>query len=134
MDTGTGFSVIDIGTLRRLNLENTVDKSRARPLINASGDKMQITGSVNIEVKLPGINMYNHTLQVLNSLTYSNILIGRDFMSKFGSIKFDFVNNKIQLGQVWLNGLSVANNIVRLCENTKIPARSEHTVLVKYTT
>lgn len=100
MDTGSGCSIIDLGTLQRIGLDNCIDKRSPKSLINASGDTMNILGSVKIDVTIAGSQPRNHVFQVLDSLTYSNVLLGRDFMRLFGSVQFDFARNRIQLGTV----------------------------------
>ena len=50
--------------------------------------------------------MTEHIFQVLDSVSYSNVLLSRDFMRPFGSVQFDFAKNKIQLGPLSLSGLS----------------------------
>ena len=125
LDTGSGASVLDLGTLQKIGLDAHVDKASAKSLINASGDKMKILGSVHAR---------DHIFQVLDSVTYANILLGRDFMKKFGAVRFDFSSNIIELGTLAIKGLSTACNNVRLCENTAIPARSEKVLFVKCST
>ena len=41
---------------------------------------------------------------MLDTNSYSNVIPGRDFMKTFGSVKFDFVKNRVRLGKTWLNG------------------------------
>ena len=83
LDTGSGTSVIDLGTLQKIGLDNRIDKSSEKSLINASGDQMKLLGSVFIPVTIPGPRPQEQAFQVLDSVTYSNILLGRDFMRKF---------------------------------------------------
>ena len=134
MDTGSGCSIIDLGTLQRIGLDNCIDKSSPKALINASGDTMKILGTVKIDVTIAGSQPRNHVFQVLDSVTYSNVLLGRDFMRHFGSVQFDFARNSIQLGKLSLSGLSPNTARVRLCENVTIPPRSEAVLLVKSST
>ena len=134
LDTGSGASVLDLGTLQKIGLDAHVDKTSAKSLINASGDKMKILGSVHVKVTLPGSQPRDHVFQVLDSVTYANILLGRDFMKKFRAVRFDFSSNIIELGTLAIKGLSTACNNVRLCENTVIPARSEKVFFVKCST
>ena len=89
LDTGSGTSIIDYGTLRKIGLDNLIDQTSAKSLINASGDPMKILGSVDISVTLPGSQPRNQVFQVLDTVTYSNILLGRDFMKQFGKVKFN---------------------------------------------
>ena len=132
MDTGSGCSIIDLGTLKRIDLDNCIDKRSPKSLINASGDTMKISGTVKIDVTIAGSQPRNHVFQVLDSRTYSNVLLGRDFMRLFGSVQFDFARNKIHLGKLSLSGLSPHTARVRLCENITIPPRS--VLLVKSST
>ena len=134
MDTGSGCSIIDLGPLQRIGLDNCIDKSSPKALINASGDTMKILGTVKIDVTIGGSQPRNHVFQVLDSVTYSNVLLGRDFMRHFGSVQFDFARNSIQLGKLSLSGLSPNTARVRLCENVTIPPRSEAVLLVKSST
>ena len=134
LDTGSGTSIIDYGTLRKIGLDNLIDQTCAKSLINASGDPMKILGSVDISVTIPGSQPRNQVFQVLDTVTYSNILLGRDFMKQFGKVKFNFDKNTIELGELSITGLSTTNNHVRLCENTTIPARSEKVLFVKCST
>ena len=131
MDTGSGCSIIDLGTLQKIGLDNCNDKRSPKSLINASGDTMKIVGTVKIDVTFAGSQPRNHAFQVLDTLTYSNVLIGRDFMHLFSSVRFDFARNKIQLGNLSLSGLSSKTARVRLNECVTIPSHSESVVLVK---
>ncbi len=42
---------------------------------------MKILGTVKFEVTIAGSQSRNHVFQVLNSITYSDVLPDRDFMS-----------------------------------------------------
>ena len=73
----------------------------------------------------------SHDFRVVKTKTCSNILLGRDFMTKFGSITFDFKKNKIKLGNKWPPGLTLDNTQrVRVLTKTIIPARTEQTTAV----
>ena len=60
---------------------------------------MKILGSVFISVTIPGSQPREQVFQVLDSATYSNILLGRDFMRQFGTVRFNFIENRIELGK-----------------------------------
>ena len=94
---------------------------------------MKILGSVDISVTIPSSQPRNQVFQVLDTVTYSNILSGSDFMKQIGKVKFEFDKNTIELGELSITGLSTTNNHVRLCENTTIPARSEKVLFVPST-
>ena len=131
LDSGAGPSVIDMGTLEILGLCGTVSECEDN-LVNASGDSMDIAGVVKLSVKLPQIKPVTHEFKVLNSKTYSNVLLGRDFMKPFGTVTFDFVENSVRLGRTWLKGVRVrSKEKVRVNEKTVVPARSEQVVAVR---
>ena len=95
---------------------------------------MDILGTVNMEVKFNRMKPIVHEFKVLNTRTYSNVLIGQDLMKMFGTVKFDFTKNQVQLGNIWHNGTTLnGKEQVHIKERTIIPARSEQTVLVKCT-
>ena len=90
---------------------------------------MDIVGTINIEVKFNGMTPLTYEFKVLNTKTYANILLGRDLMKIFGTVKFDFDNNRVQLADFWQQGLSVCTKEqVRIKEKTIIPSRTEQTV------
>ena len=86
LDTGASLSVIDMGTIDHMKL---VDNIRSIPnnspkCIDASGNLMQIIGTVELKVKLVGTaNVIIHKFRVLNTQSYSNIIFGRDLMKKY---------------------------------------------------
>ena len=98
LDSGAGCCLIDLGSLETVGAAGNISPISSN-LYNASGEKMDICGVVTLEVKLRGIKTVNQEFKVLNSKSYSNILLGRDFMKRFGSIKLDFVKNRVKLGK-----------------------------------
>ena len=56
---------------------------------------MDIAGVVKIQVKLHRVKPVTHEFKVLNAKTYSNVLLGRDFMKLFGTVTFDFESNSV---------------------------------------
>ena len=61
---------------------------------------MDIMGSVNISLDMPDAAIL-HNFRVLNSKTYRNVLLGRDFLAKFDRIEFDFAKNRVRIGKHW---------------------------------
>ena len=121
-----------MGSVEKLGLTQDIIPSKNHHLVNASGHSMDIVGTINIEVKFNGMIPLTHEFKVLNTKTYANILLGRDLMKIFGTVKFDFDNNRVQLANVWQQGLNVrTKEQVPIKEKTIIPARTERTVLVK---
>ena len=100
--------------------------------INASGNEMDIVGVVDIPVMLSNKHTIVQEFKVLNSKSYSIILLGRDFMKKHKTVKFDFEKNKVQFGGSWINCMHVdVREKVRLSRRTTIPARSETVISVR---
>ena len=127
MDSGAGASVIDIGTLKYIGLDKEVKKLSEldQPLINASGNEMDILGVVNIPVTVDNGKVVQQEFKVLNS-SHAIILMGQDYMSRYKRVTFDFVNNRVQLSKTWVNGVRIkSKEKVRLGARTTIPARSE---------
>ena len=99
LDTGAGPSVIDFGTLEHLGLSEAVRK-RDGGLVNASGDPMEVMGVVDIIVTIQNMRPIMHEFAVINTKSYRNVLLGRDFMKRFKKVTFDFAKNKVKLGAV----------------------------------
>ena len=134
MDTGAGVSLIDYNSLKHIGLHNNIKsrKSGDNGIINASGNEMDIVGIVDIPVVMGNTKTVIQEFKVLNTESYSIILMGRDFMSKFKTVKFDFVRRKVQLGKTWISCLHVdVQEKVRLLKRTVIPARSETMISVR---
>ena len=133
LDSGAGCSVMDIGTLGELGLQDNIVPCSDH-LVNASGERMDIAGVVNVRLQLHGIKAIKHEFKVLNAKTFSNVLLGRDFMKLFGKVTFDFDNNQVRLGRTWIKSAHVKfKEKVRLIRDTVIPARSEQVVTVRCT-
>ena len=74
MDSGAGPSVIDMGTLELLGLQNKITPCTEN-LVNASGHDMDIAGVVGIKVQIHGTKPVRHEFKVLNAKTYTNVLL-----------------------------------------------------------
>ena len=112
-----------------LGLEKLVNPSTYN-IINASGEIMDISGSVELNMSVAGVRS-KQNFKVLNTETYTNVILGRDFMSKFHSIEFDLVNHKEKLGKVWLHAVRSKNEErVRNTNKITIQGRAESIVNV----
>ena len=133
LDSGAiGASVIDTGTLQRLNLLSHVVYDTGRGCTDASGNKMKIVGTVELQIEILGTGKtITHEFRVLNADSGNDVICGTDFMSKFGSVEFDFAGNRVRLGKCWLKPVNGKRESVRLCENETISSRSEKVISVK---
>ena len=113
-----------------LGLQASIDNSQ-HIIIDASGKTMNISGSIDLKLSIQGSNM-KQNFKVLNSKSYNNVILGRDFMSKFPSVEFDFANGKVKLGTVWHQCVNVQREeITRVKDKVTIASRSESVVNVK---
>ena len=131
LDSGAGCCIVDLGTLERIGLHNDIQRTSSL-LINASGDKMDIMGVIKIPIRIGNLAPIMQEFKVLNTKTYRNILIGRDYMKLFDTITFDLKNNRVRLGDTWLKCISlIAKETVRLNKPTTVKARSEQVIDVR---
>ena len=131
IDSGAKWSVIDIGTVSTIGLEKEIRRN-SRDLINASGEKMDIIGEVDIIIKSDKISPVTHPFKVLNTRTFSNILLGRDFMRHYGKVTFDFEKNRLKLDKWWIKTVTInRKDNVRMSKNSTIPARTEAVTTVR---
>ena len=90
LDSGAGVSIIDERSLNRLKGSAAIS-NLDEDLIDASGNKMDIVGKVCIKVLIKGSRQpVFHEFRVVNTNRCTNILLGRDFLKRFGSVTFDF--------------------------------------------
>ena len=132
LDSGAGCSVIDLGSVEKLGLSQNIIQA-SHKLIDASGNNMDIIGTITTVVNFNRMRPINYEFKVLNSKTYTNILSGRDLMKMYGTVTFDFSNYRVQLRRVWQNGLTINVRNKHVFKKVTIPARSEQTVLVRCT-
>ena len=113
LDTGASASIIDLGTVQRLQLESLVKRNGGNPVncFDASGNKMNIIGSILLSVGLIGCNdKIDHNFLVLDIQSNRSLLLGRDAMKKFKSVTFDFETKKIKIGSPGCNWLPIRTN------------------------
>ena len=71
-------------------------------------------------------------MKILNSKSYRNVILGRDFLSKFSNVQFDFKKQRVKLGYYWHSCMKLNQpSVVLLAENIELPARTESVVIVK---
>ena len=79
LDSGSGHSILDLCTVEALGLKNDIipkessDDSMEKPefdLLDASGNKMNIVGSVPVTVTIPGLPDKLQTFCVLDAIFF----------------------------------------------------------------
>ena len=93
---------------------------------------MNILGVVKIPTIVNNTGLVVHEFKVLDTRSYANILMGRDFLQLFNSVKFDFRGNRVQLGKSWVPCVNLkTKETVRVNEYTIIKERSEQVISVR---
>ena len=100
LDSGAGISVTDIETLTSLGLDQniTTEEGNLRAFDN---DVKQSIGYIHLNVGM-GSAKVNQKFKVVKSQGSMTIILGRDFLYKFGSTEFDWLNGRVRLGKEWL--------------------------------
>ena len=98
LDTGARPSVIDIRTLAELGLE---DKLVELPdqVFGLCKSLVEVKGHVDVEIQVAEEIPVVTRMKVLDSQE-ATILLGREFLRKFGSVTFDFEKGNIRLGRL----------------------------------
>ena len=92
LDTGAKPSVIDLGTVKRLGLEQDVREEPGR-VYGLCKSPVQVRGSIEIPIQLGDGIPQVARLQVLES-EEPTLLLGRSYMRNFGSVLFDWDRGK----------------------------------------
>ena len=102
LDTGAKPLVIDRGTLCGLGLVSRMVTSPSRVFgLGKSGIRVQ--GHVDVTIQVPGaaVEPVLTRVKVLDS-EEPTLLLGREFLNRFGSVTFDWKNESIRLGSAWV--------------------------------
>ena len=128
MDSGSGRSVIDIGTLETIGADYKIVKDDTVQLLNASNEVMDVLGKCTIRLSIPKLGKtLDHEFTVLNVRTYKTLLLGRDFFRKMGEVTIDVEKGRIKMCGRWIKGEKSSKRVqVRTREKFTLPARSEH--------
>ena len=135
LDSGSGVSVMDLGTFECLELNSEIKnlKKCDEVLRDASDNTMDVLGVAEIVVQVCGTGKrFSQEFCILNQRSYRNVILGRDLMKKFKKVTFDFENDAIQLDGCRIRGVSPPRRkvSVRVVDNVLIPARSETIAVV----
>ena len=132
LDSGAGVSIMNEHSLKQIMKFVAIDNANEQ-LLDASGNKMIVLGKVTIDVSLKGSKQpVVQDFRVVNTNECINILPGRDFSQKFGSVTFNFDTHLVKLGKHWFNGVEpVAPQQVTLVDRVCIPPQNEKAIIVK---
>ena len=102
LDSGAGPSILDIGTVRELGLENSI-RRRVGTVYGVGQNPVHLMGNITLEIDIGDDQIVRHSFGVLQDPNKTCIL-GRDLLRKFGSTGFDWNTQRIRLGSVWKVG------------------------------
>ena len=129
MDTGAGISVTDLETVRHLGLESYITQSQTvQNIYEVSGSNIKVIGNIEVSVKLGSV-MCTHIIRVIESKT-RNIILGRDFMSKFKQTVFNWEKDEIILDGKIIKGLDIKEQEqVKVLSGQTILPRKEQEII-----
>ena len=99
LDSGSGVSVMDLGTYESLSLKGEIKNfDKTEVYRDASDNIMDILGTTKIIVQICGTGkQFHHDFYILNQRTFRNVILGRDLMRTLKRVTLDFEDNWIQL-------------------------------------
>ena len=101
LDSGAGTSVIDKRSAEELGV-----LVKLRPVQGASskvygvGGEVHVIGTVSVSVNVGHGEACDHVLKVIDCIE-TVVILGRDFLSTFPSVEFDWEGGRIRLGSAW---------------------------------
>ena len=130
IDSGASRSIMDIGTLESLGLQNEIILDPNIGLTDASNNKMAISGRCTLRLYIPEIRKtFRHEFS--NVKTYKTLLLGRDFLSDIGPVTIDVQENRVKIDNRWIYGEKSKNRLrVNICADIVLPGRTEQTICV----
>ncbi len=114
------------------NIETASKFKESKPMmIDASGNNMNISGTVNVNIFTKYSKTISQNMKMLDTKTYCNIILGRDFLSNFTTVEFDFSQHCIKLGPDWHDCVTIGNHTsVKVIHPAILQPRSETIVNV----
>ena len=100
LDSGAGISVTDIEILTSLGLDQNITTEEGN-LSAFDNDVKQSIGYIHLNISM-GSAIVNQKFKVVKSQGSMTMILGRDFLYKFGSTEFDWLNRRVRLGKEWL--------------------------------
>ena len=96
-----------------------------KTLKDASHNNIKLLGKVTLPVKIRGDTgkfvSKNVEFFVSDCDDISCVLLGRNFMRQFGTVSFDFDNNRIQLGETTCSGFKTHGGRAKISNQTIVP-------------
>ena len=130
LDTGAKINVMDVRSMRELGLGNKLIHTGGQ-VYGICSNPVTVKGYVKVSVKVPGERNKIECIQVLEGEEQA-ILMGRQFMHKFGRIAFDWQAGVVELGKAKIpicaravggDPLERAKTVKSSSEETKAPAQ-----------
>lgn len=74
--------------------------SEMSEIYGLSQEPVRVAGTLNLTLDLGDGQIAEHTFEVLLG-TQNTCILGRDLLSKFGNVEFNWLDNQIRIGDVW---------------------------------
>ena len=99
LDSGAGISVTDIETHTSFGLDK--NKTTEEGNLREFDDVKQSIGYIHLNIGVSSATVYQK-FKVVKRQGSITLILGRDFLHKFGSTEFDWLNGRVRLGKEWL--------------------------------
>ena len=101
LNTGAKPSVIDLGTLRQLELEENLVPAKSN-VYDLCNNPVKVNGYVGVTIQIGKLEPVVERMQVLDS-EEATLLLGRRFMGHLGLVTFDWANSRVKIGHSWID-------------------------------
>ena len=99
LDSGAGPSVMDLQTVRNLGLQEHM-RSISNKIFGLTQEPVNVVGRLEVLLDLGDNQIVRHSFEVLSGV-HNTCILGRDLLSKFGALEFDWLNHQIRVGDSW---------------------------------
>ena len=112
LDTGARPSVIDIGTVRQLGLEERLVRAACQ-VYGLCNNPVMVCGYIDVSIEVGTFEPVLERMQVLDSAE-PTLLLGRKFMGNLGPVTFDWENSRVKIGRSWISARSLLSGATPL--------------------
>ncbi|XP_076921044.1 uncharacterized protein LOC143582333 [Bidens hawaiensis] len=88
VDNGSSVNIIQLDTLKRMNIPESEIVSKSSVLVGFSGEAKSTVGEIKLLVYVEGVNSINK-LCVTDALTSFSVILGRPWIHEMKAVPFD---------------------------------------------
>ena len=112
MDTGADPSVVDRGTVQKMNIPYSTKYSQVYGLGRTA---LAVCGTACVAMDVGDGRPLEHEIEILDT-NNRVVILGRRFLARFKNITFDWENMRVRLGGCWKTSLAAARGDTRRLE------------------